>query len=468
MIVRIPRPSARDYGYSGGGLVSEQALDLRRLTQIVRRHKLVVSIFAALGLLAGVGLVLYRPPMLSSEALVDVVLPPSAQAAAAAQGGSAGINPTLATQIVIASSIPVLDNALRTIDPSASLQTLQSRIQVTNVVSSDILSIRAAGRTAAQAEGTANAVARSYVAYVNARSAQAGQVQARVLQPAITATGPSLNNRLVVTGGLGALLGVLVGTIMVLAFYRRDQRLRKRDEIADSIGVPVLASIRVAHPSGASGWTKLLMDYEPGAVDAWRLRKALQHLGLADVNLNNSDHGRGSPLEVLSFGFDSGALALGPQLAVFAASRGIPTALVVGPQQDVSATATLRAACAAPPAPSRRPSQLKLIVRDHDSGIRQPDATLTVLITVVDGQNPQVTGTTRATTTVLGVSAGAATAEQVARVAASAAAAGRDITGIFVANPDPDDYTTGRLPQLARPTHRSGPTRMTGTTAETR
>jgi capsular polysaccharide biosynthesis protein len=444
--------------------MSEQALDLRRSAQIVRRHKIVVCIFAALGLLAGVGWTLHRPPMLSSEALVDVVLPPSAQGAATS-GGSAGTNPALATQIVIATSAPVLVSVQRTVDPSMSLPTLQSRVQVTSVVSSDVLSIRAEGKTAAQAEATANAVANSYVAYVSSRNVQA---QARVLERATTAAGPSLSSRLPLTGVLGALLGALVGAIAVLALSRRDRRLRKRDEIADSIGVPVLASISVVHPSGAAGWTKLLANYEPGVVDAWRLRKALQHLDLADVTMNGSRPGNGSSLEVLSFGFDSGALALGPQLAVFAASRGIPTTLVVGPQQDVKAAATLRAACAAPPAPSRRSSQLQVVVRDHDGGIRPPDAVLTVVVAVVDGQDPQVADTTRTTATVLGVSAGAATAEQVARVAASAAAAGRDITGILVADPDPGDHTTGRLPQLARPAHRRGPTRITGTTAETR
>jgi len=47
--------------------MSEQALDLRRSAQIVRRHKIVVAVFAALGLLAGIGWALHRPPMLSSE-----------------------------------------------------------------------------------------------------------------------------------------------------------------------------------------------------------------------------------------------------------------------------------------------------------------------------------------------------------------------------------------------------------------
>ena len=442
--------------------MSEQALDLRRSAQIVRRHKIVVCIFAVLGLLAGVGWALHRPPMLSSQALVNVVLPQSEQAAAAAQAGATSINPALGTQILIATSTPVLENALRTIDPPVSLETLQNRVQVTNVANTNILSISAQGKTAVQAEDTANAIANSYVA--STRNNPGGQVQARVLESASSASEPSLFSRLPIIAILGVLLGALVGAIAVLAFNRRDRRLRKRDEIADSIGVPVLASIRVVHPSGAAGWTKLLADYAPGAVDAWRLRKALQFLGLADMKLNDSQSG-GSSLEVISFGFDSGALALGPQMAVFAASRGIPTALVVGPQQDVKASATLRAACAAPPAPS---SQLQMIVRDHDSGTRPPDAALAVVVAVVDGQNPQVADTTRTTTTVLGVSAGAVTAEQIARAAASAAAAGRDITGILVADPDPDDHTTGRLPQLSRPAHRKGPTRMTGTTAETR
>ena len=445
--------------------MSEQTLDLRRSAQIVRRHKIIMCIFAVLGLLAAVGWTLHRPPMLSSEALINVVLPASEQVSAPAQAGATNINPALATQMIIASSTPVLESALRRIDPSMSLETLQNRVQVTNVASTDILTVRAEGSTAAQAEDTANAVANSYVA--TTRNNTVAQPQARVLEAANSASEPSLFSRLPIIAILGALLGALVGAIAVLAFNRRDRRLRKRDEIADSIGVPVLASIRVAHPSGAAGWTKLLADYEPGAVDAWRLRKALQFLGLADVNPNGSQPG-GSSLEVISFGFDSGALALGPQLAVFAASRGIPTALVVGPQQDVKTAATLRAACAGPPASSRPSSQLQVIVRDHDSGTRPPDAALTVLVAVVDGQNPQVADTTRTTATVLGVSAGAVTAEQVARAAASAAAAGRDITGILVADPDPDDHTTGRLPQLSRPAHRRGPTRITGTTAETR
>jgi hypothetical protein len=154
-------------------------------------------------------------------------------------------------------------------------------------------------------------------------------------------------------------------------------------------------------------------------------------------------------------------------LAVYAASLGIPTALVVGPQQDENATAVLRAACDAP-APSTRPGNLRVAVTDHHGIDRLPGAVLTVVVAVVDGEAPRVADTMRAPATVLGVSAGAVTAEQLARVAASAAADGREIAGILVADPDPADHTTGRLPQLTRPAQRKMPTRITGMPTQTR
>ena len=170
---------------------------------------------------------------------------------------------------------------------------------------------------------------------------------------------------------------------------------------------------------------------------------------------------------VLSLSTDPRALALGPQLAIFAASQGIPTALVIGPQQDATVTATLQTACAAPPTSSKRPAHLRVLVTDSDAEV-QPDAVLTVVVAVVDSRSPQVPDTIRTTAALLGVSAGAATADQLARVAVSAAANGREITGILVADPDPADATTGRLPQLVRRGQRRMPTRMTGIATEIR
>ena len=427
-----------------------QALDLKRFAQIVRRHRILVGAVAVLGLLAGIGYTVLNSAAYTSSVLLVV---------------SPSVN--ISTQAVVVTSDPVLVPVHQSAEPGVPLGTLRGRIQVKRLTS-QLMSISAQGDTPAQAEQTASAVTRSYAAYVGSARSPVGQVPTRILQTATTATGTSLPIRLVEAAVPGVLFGALIGAVIALAVGRKDRRLRERDEIADSIGVPVLASIGVRHPSDAAGWLKLLEDYEPGAVDAWRLRKALHQLGIAGINAADVRAASGSSLVVLSLSADRKALALGPQLAVYAASLGIPTALVVGPQQDANSTATLRAACTSAPGASGRSRNLHVIVSDQESADQLPGIALTVVVAVVDGQEPGVAGTMRGTLTVLGVTPGAVTAEQLARVAANAAGDGRDINGILVADPDPADRTTGRLPQLARSGQHGTPTRMTGAVTETR
>jgi capsular polysaccharide biosynthesis protein len=433
--------------------MSEQALDLRRSMKIVRRHKILVGSLVALGLLAGAGYAVLKPPMFTSgDALVGL---PS---------GTRDVS----TQVVIAGSNRVLAPALHAIHPAMPLLTLRNQIQVKSLTP-NILSISAQGKTASEAESAANAVANSYVAYIKTSQSAVGTVRAHVLVLATTATKKSVTH-LVILGGLGALAGFLIGAIAALAINRGDRRLRERDEIANAIGVPVLASIPVRHPSDGGGWTKLLEEYEPSAVHAWQLRTALRYLGQRELMSPNGTNGDGFSVTVVSLSSDRAALALGPQLAVFAASLGIPTALVIGPQQEdeTNATAALRTACAAQPS-MRRSGHLRVAVADRgDLAWRQPGARLTVVVTVVDGRASHAADTLSTSATVLGVSAGATTAAQLAGVAVTAADDGRQIDGILVADPDSADQTTGRVPQLARPTGGRKPTRLTGITTEIR
>jgi capsular polysaccharide biosynthesis protein len=433
--------------------MNDQALDLRRALRIVWRHKIIVGIVAALGLCLGAGYAMTHKPMLSSSALV--VLAPSTR--------------DVPTQVVIAGSNPVLARALPEIKPAMTLVALQNVIDVSHPTP-NIISIGAQASTAATAEATANAVASSYVHYVtsNHGAGQAVLAQARVLQPATSATGRSLPVALLMTGGLGLVAGALIGAIGVLAVNRGDRRLRTRDEIANAVGVPVLASIPASRPPDAGRWTKLLEGYEPGVVHGWQLRTALSYLGQSEAASGNGSNGKGLSIAVVTLAHDRAALALGPQLAVFAASLGVPTALVVGRQQDANATAALRAACAEPPPSSRRPAALRLGVTEQDRMPRAPGIRLTIVVTVVDGQSPDLAGTLRTTATVLGASAGAVTAAQLVSVAVSATTDGRQIDGILVADPDSADHTTGRIPQLARPPRRRMPTRLTSTPTQPR
>jgi capsular polysaccharide biosynthesis protein len=426
--------------------MSEQSLDMRRALRVMRRYKALVGIAALVGLLAGLAYAVLRPPLLTSRALV--VLPPEA-------------SQTIGTQVLIADSYPVLAAAAHRVQPPVPLQTLSDRVQAARL-SSQIIAISGQGTTAAQAENTANTVAHSYVAYISSANPSV-RMAARVLQPATSAARTSAALRFLISGLLGAVIGFLVGAVSALIIGRGDRRLRGRDEIADAIGVPVLAAPPTEHPGDAAGWARLLEGYEPGAVEAWNLRKALFHLGLTDARDGNA-----TSLAVLSLSTDRKALALGPQLAAYAASLGIPTAFVLDPQQDANVTATLRTACAAASAgPSQRLGRLWIGVRDDDRARPPGGVPLTVVTSVVDAQAPQVAVTMRTTVTVLGVSAGAATAEQLARVAVSAAGDGRQIAGILVANPDPADHSAGHQPDPGSAGHQRRPTRLTGSASET-
>jgi capsular polysaccharide biosynthesis protein len=436
--------------------MSDQALDLKGSLRIIRRYWVLVTIVAVLGLAAGAAYTVVKPPTLSSSALVRIA---STQSAFSTSNSS--------TLVVIASSDPVLSLALPNIHPPVSKRKLQKELQVTRLTSG-IISIRAHGPTAAQAENTANAVANGFVAYIGSPNSLSGSVRALVLQPASTATGRSLAVAVAIFGAVGLLVGTALGAIGVLAVRRRDQRLRQRDEIADSIGLPVLASIPVAHPSDAAGWVQLLTGYKPAAVDAWRLRGALDHLGVGKSSSADPDQGEAISLDVFSMRSDPRALALGPQLAVFAATLGIRTHLVVGPQRDPDVTAMLRAACTGI-GPGKPPWSTNLQVSTrHLEAQHQAATALTVTVAVLDEEAPPSADWPRATAALLGVSAGVASAEDLAQTAVRAADRGSPLVGILVADPDPADHTTGRLPQLTRTTTRQSPTRLTGIPTETR
>ena len=424
-----------------GELGVDQPLDLQRALEIVRRHLAVVAVAAVLGLLAGVAYTELNPPIHQSTALV--VLP-----------SSTNNTPTF---VAVATSDPVLDSALPRVQPAMSLRTLHSRIQATSLTT-DVIAITAEGRTDHDSEDTANAVADSYAAYLGSAQSSVGQTPAKVLVPAVPDSATPLAVLMLATGLLGLLLGIAIGVVAALAIGRNDRRLRRRDDLADSIGVPVLASIAVAKPAGTAGWTKLLADYEPSAADEWRLRSALTDLKLDD--LVSGERRVSSAITVLSLSNDQRALALGPQLAAFAASAGVPTVLVIDTHQYTKAGAALAAAASTSP-PAMRSGRLRLAVDDnYTNSDGQQDGVLTVVVAVADVNTHHVPFL-RSGVTALAVSAGRVTSVQLARVADGATADGSCITGILVGDPDPADATTGRLPQLARPNHSTVPTRLT-------
>lgn len=403
--------------------MSAQQLDVRRSWDAIRRNRRVAAVVIVLGLAAGLGLGLVFPPMVTAKALV--ALPPPEQH----KGKTAPRD--IETQVLIAASAPVLATAGQHVDPALKTQVVKKRVGV-KALSRDIVEIQAEGPSPREAKDLANSVARTYVMYVTDSDTPlpkdlGHKSGTRLLERASTTTGGGQMTHLVLFGLLGALAGAVVGFLGILAAARSDRRLQLRDDIADSVGIPVLASMSASRPpTTVSGWAKLLGGYRASAVDAWSLRMLLHRLGV------DPRAAEPASVAVVSFNGDAKALLLGPQLASFATSIGVPTTLMIDTRH--ASTASLIAA-----------NQTAPTAGDPDSA-----AGLRIIVVVVDRNSPALGDTQPTMATIFGVSAGSVTAEELARLAVEVANEDRATDGIVVVDPDPTDHTTGRAPQVVR------------------
>ena len=261
----------------------------------------------------------------------------------------------------------------------------------------------------------------------------------------------------------GVLLAVLLMAGVTTLLARRDPRLHFRDDIADSVGIPVIASVRTRSTRSVADWVTLLQQYAPSSLDAWAWRQALRQLVAAEAHAEgdkrrsrgNMDHPRS--ITVITMSADSRGLTTGPQLAAYAASSGVRTHLVA--HQRHEAASTLWAAFAGLEQGQIVRPGLSLDTRRHDG----PQVDLTVVLAVLDRDDPKLLDVPAGSVVVLALSAGSATAEQLARLAVAVDEAGERIHGVIVADPDNLDQTTGRLLQHDRMQQMPLPMRLTGT-----
>lgn len=263
----------------------------------------------------------------------------------------------------------------------------------------------------------------------------------QVLQRATTATPPSVSS-LALPLLLGMLGGLLAGSLVVLTRHRRDPRLRTRDAMAEAVGAPVVAALSIPRRRTPGDWTTLLEEYQPSALEQWTLRRALREIGAGE--------GRARRLTVLAMAGDPAGIAQAAHVAVCAATSGSRTAFGVTAGDEGSRS--LRSVCARMAAESRRPRpELRVVEPAVDQGAEGPTpADLVVEAVVLDPDHPADVHPGRpGTVAVLSVSAGAASAEQLAATAIAAADGGQAVQGILVANPTSADRTVGRFADTA-------------------
>ena len=275
--------------------------------------------------------------------------------------------------------------------------------------------------------------------------------------PGVTTPLP-LRMGLVAGAGAGALL--LLTALLLVFRGRRETALRSRDEIADAVGIPVVASLQTRAPRSVAGWTSLLASYAPDSVEMWTLRQLLRIVTPGtpvSIAGERQDPPQPARVVILTLAGDHGALAVGPQFASLAASTGTVTQLIAA--QHHEAANGLWAACASLPAHSQpRPGLWVDTRQDLRAGSQ-----LVVYLAVTARQRPEVDlAEVDHAVTLLAVTSGAATPDELAKVALAADRSGHPIDRIVVVDADPLDRTTGRLLPTERAQQVPLPSLMTG------
>lgn len=369
----------------------------------------------------------------------------------------------------IAERKSTLDATLRTVRNELNRTTERLRGELGDSAAAKVDAATLAQLTARQADLVLRIDALDKQAASQAATTQPNSVP-RLVGPASPAQAQPALVRWALFVGLGAAGALLLGGAIVILRGRRDKALRSRDQIADSIGVPVVASVQSRTPRSVAGWMSLLRGYAPGSADGWALHQLLQRFtfeGGAGAQPGPVRRGHGPPQEaqhrsarllVLTLADDPATLAVGPQLASFAAGSGRQTRLVTASHRHQS-TDSLRAACSRIGSVEQpRPG---LLVNSLSDALGHGE--LVVHSVTVSRQHPE-TDIPRLDDAVvlLAVSSGGASAEDLARAALAADEAGVPLDGIIVANPDPLDRTTGRLLPADRAVLAPLPSLMTG------
>jgi capsular polysaccharide biosynthesis protein len=317
-------------------------------------------------------------------------------------------------------------------------------------------------------------------AQVSGSSPSSGAI---VLERATTAIRPSIL-RIPELGIIGLLGGLLVGIVVAFGVGRKDRRLRQRDEIARAADAPVLASLSAVRRHKSEDLIVLLDHFEPSVIDKANLRRLLDELGVerrpahtatpisqngqngSSVHHENgsSPHHEGVGVHAIVLAGDDRAVAAAAELPAFAASLGLPVALVLAGSS--SSTQQLAIACAARDPLAVDAARPNLLTYATAPGKAPGGVALAVTLEVVDPvtldvadiePTPGVSG--RHETALLVVSSGYAKREDLEVVALAAEHHGRPLVGVVVADPEPSDRTSG-LQQPRRQLGMNGPRQL--------
>ena len=481
--------------------MNEQPLDLRASVKALWWRRRLVAVWAAIGLVGGLAYGIVVPPMPSAVALV--LLPPTSLSSSGAPTRDA------TTEIVIASSTPVLAAAGKSVSPPITATKLKHQVDV-SALSQDVLQIRVRASKPTDAVRLANAVANDYIQFVatssstSTKSALAGlehessqltqqiqglQTQINTVSGRITAEGPNSSTGQEDSSLLGSLQNeqqqvslqldnvnnqVVTDQLSGAAAAQSTRILQNATNATTTsnlvigavlglvlgllVSIPlVLVRSRRNRPLWRRDEIAAAIEVPVlGSADALTLRTAADWIAFFE-NYEPSGVDEWNLRRVLHR-FAPGNIGTGSNIRVLSFVGDRP-ATMAGPAiamfaEELGIPTTLVPCDHEALAPMRAASAARpgaahreplVARRPRGIGWDQSSGPLLVSMEPVDDRHPELDPWPGAV--LLAVSSGFASAGVLARLALAAVDAGHAIDGILVINPDPSDDTTGVLPQ---------------------
>lgn len=271
-------------------------------------------------------------------------------------------------------------------------------------------------------------------------------INARVVPDAGTAVRPSLALRGGLAGFAGAVVGFLAGGLVAWNAARRERTIWSTDLLTRALGSPIVAGLASRPRRSPAAWQRLLTTYDPPPVDSWAVRRALRGLGHdASLGLHRASGRPGGDsrtpavISVIALSSDPLGQSLGPVLAASAASLNRQTA-VLGVGDPVGASSLWAGLALYRRQPT--PRENLTVVQSADEA---PAGSLLFALTVVDPTRASFDLLPPSAVTLLCIGPGAATVDELSRLALRVDAAGKEISAVVVADPEDWESATPSL-----------------------
>ena len=293
-------------------------MSIRELLQLARaKWWLLVSAVVVGGILAA-GSVLLLPSQYISAARL-LVATPHIDTSSLIPPGNLSPQQQAANFAGLATGSKIPQQVIDQLQLGEPVAKLLQRATVTVLTNTSIIQVSARDPDASKAQRIAQAFADDLVAAVpevqKSSGASADQATITVTDPANLPEQPVASG-VVSTIALGAVAGLVIGLLLVRLLAYLDASVRRRRELEQATGEPVLTSVEVT----ASGDRPALGNTEGSQADAYRVLR-----GVLQVSL---DLGPAPTVVIAGIGAGAGASSTAANLAVALARGGRRTLLI--------------------------------------------------------------------------------------------------------------------------------------------